>query len=1046
MFNYRMLIRSVWYLALLGLLCLLGWFGLRILALLNYRISFESPWYLALLAILPVLWWFSLRSLALLGRARKLLAIALRSIVLVMIILALAGIQMVRTSDRLTVIYLVDQSLSIPAEQRRAMIRYVNEAIMQHRKHKDDRVGVIIFGRDAAIEIPPFNDYVQLDPLLESLLDREYTNLAGALKLAHATFPEDAAKRIVLVSDGNQNLGDAVEQARGVSGAGIGIDVVPVHYQSRAEVIVEGMAIPGDVRRGEPFDLTVVINNSAPAQISGKLKISRLTDGEPEVLNRRPEDQVVVLPPGKKVFTFREEITAANFYTYKAEFFPDKPGDDAPQNNVATAFTHVRGAGQVLLIEDHEHPGEFNQLIEQLREHDLEVTLQPADRLFTSPGELLPFDTVLLANVPREHFSDAQITMLVRNTQQMGAGLVMLGGPNSFGAGGWTRTELEKAMPVDFQIKSAKVAPKGALVMMMHACEIPSGNHWQKVIAHEAIKALGAQDYCGLLYWGSTGDQWLWGNGLLPVGENRVRMMGRVDRMTPGDMPAFDPAMRMAVTGFRNVPDAAIKHMIIISDGDPTPPSSGVVWSLRKMGVTISTVAVGAHGLAGSNLLANLAQPPGKYYAPRDPRALPKIFQREARRVARPLVYEKETPWYLRMNPGHEMLGQIDSLPPITGFVLTSKKDNPLVEVSLVSPQPTGERNSTILASWTYGLGKAVAFTSDAGTRWTKAWPATQQYGRLFAQVVRWSMRPTGGSGKFTVATEVKDEQVHVVVTALDENDEFRNFLNMSGEALGPELKRIPIGLQQTAPGRYVGTFPAEASGSYYVAINPGAKDEAPIFSGVNVPYSDEFRDRGTNDALLGDLAGLTPKGKGAKPGKVIEAPDDAKKPEEALLAAGNTFRHGELPKATSSQDIWFYLVLIFSCLFFFDVFFRRVQVSLAWVGPLAARIARRPPQPAKVETIERLRSRKAEVAGRIEQLRSDARFEAPPETTATIEVLDEPRVPRPDGPAAPSLATEEKHGERAGERPEEESYTERLLRAKKKVRDEQKKPKQGDS
>ena len=1003
----------------------------------NYRISFESPWYLVLLAVLPVLWWYSLGSLALLGRARKLLAIALRSIVVVMIVLALAGIQMVRTSDRLTVIYLVDQSLSIPVGQRQAMIKYVNEAIMKHRRRVDDRVGVVVFGRDASIEIPPFDDYVQLDPLMESLLDREYTNLAGALKLAHASFPEDAAKRIVLVSDGNQNLGNAVEQARGVSGAGIGIDVVPVYYPPRAEVVVEGLAIPGDVRREEPFDLTVVVNNTAPGEIRGKLVLSRITDEGPEVLNTRAEDQVVVLPPGKKVFTFREEITAANFYTYKAEFIPDpgQPGDDATENNEATAFTHVRGAGQVLLIEDYEHPGEFNQLVEQLREHGLEVAMRSSDQLFTSPGELLPYDTVVLANVPRStgegdsvyHFSDAQIRMLVANTQQMGAGLVMLGGPNSFGAGGWVNTELEKAMPVDFQVKSAKVAPKGALVMMMHACEIAEGNTWEKIVAHEAIKALGAQDYCGLLYWGGGGNEWLWGKGLRPVGTDRARMMARVDRMTPGDMPEFDPAMKMAVRGFRNVPDAAVKHMIIISDGDPTPPSRGAVQALRKMGVTISTVAVGAHGVAGSRLLANLAQPPGKYYAPRNPKALPKIFQREARRVARPLIYEKETPWNIQVNPGHIMLGEIDSVPPITGFVLTSKKDNPLVEVLLVSPRPPGERNSTILAGWTYGLGRAVAFTTDAGARWAKSWPASDQYGTLFTQIVRWSMRPTGGTGKFTVATEVKDEEVRVVVTALDENDEFVNFLNMSGEALGPGLKRISLGLEQTSPGRYVGTFPTQGSGSYYVAVSPGMKNVAPIFSGVNVPYSDEFRDRGTNAALLKELADMSPKG--GQPGRVIEAANDAEKPQEALLAKVDTFRHGELPKASSSQAIWFYLVLVFACLFFFDIFFRRVQVSLAWVAPLAGWMLRRPPQPVKVETIERLRSRKAEVAGRIEQLRSDARFEAPPETTAKIEDLERPQAPKTYKPGAPSLADQEK--------PDEESYTERLLRAKKKVWDD---------
>ncbi len=159
---------------------------------------------------------------------------------------------------------------------------------------------------------------------------------------------------------------------------------------------------------------------------------------------------------------------------------------------------------------------------------------------------------MVLANVPREHFSDEQIEMLVRNTQQMGAGLVMLGGPNSFGAGGWTNTELEKAMPVDFQIKNAKVVPGGALAMIMHASEMAEGNYWQKVIAQEAIKALGAEDYCGVLHWDGA-EQWLWGGHAARSASNRDRMLGLLDRMTPGDMPDFDPGLRMAAAAFRQL-------------------------------------------------------------------------------------------------------------------------------------------------------------------------------------------------------------------------------------------------------------------------------------------------------------------------------------------------------------------------------------------------------------------------------------------------------------------------------------------------------------
>jgi uncharacterized membrane protein len=756
-----------------------------------------------------------------------------------------------------------------------------------------------------------------------------------------------------------------------------------------------------------------------------------LAAGEPDRLS----DEPIILPPGKKVFTISQQIPSPDFYTYEARFVPDNPGDDMPQNNRATAFTHIRGKGRVLLIEDYEHQGEFFQLVEHLGRPplNLEVTIRPSDQLFDTSGDLLPYDTVLLANVPREHFTEEQIRILVRNTQQMGAGLVMLGGPNSFGVGGWTGTELEEAMPVDFQIKSAKVVPRGALVMLMHACEIPKGNYWQKVIAKEAIKALGDRDCCGLLYWGSGGDQWMWGKGLVEVGGNRGRMMAKVERMTPGDMPQFEPAMRMALKGFRTKPvvdEAAVKHMIIISDGDPSPPSRGVITALKNEGVTISTVAVGAHGPAESRLMERIAQAcGGKYYKANNAKALPRIFQREARRVARPLIFDKY-PVRPYVKFPHEMVRGIESpLPPIKGFVLTSRKDNPLVEVALVAPRPPGERNSTILASWTYGLGKAVAFTSDSGTRWTDGWLKHQMYDRLFGQIVRWSMRPTGTAGEnFTVVTEVEDEQVRLVITALDKDDEFLNFLKLSGSAVGPDLKPIPIRIEQTAPGRYVGTFPTTYPGSYFMAVSHGIPGMAPILTGINVPYSDEYRDQQTNLPLLTELAGMIPTG--GKPGRMIEAKGDSKLTEPLL--AINTFRHGELPKATSTHDIWFHPVFLAACLFFFDVFFRRVHVSRAWMPPRLGSVRDaslgRQPQPAKIETMERLRSRKAEVTDRIEQLRTGVRFEPPPQTPTDAEV-QELIGPKP---AAPSLTGEEKT--------EEESYTERLLRAKEKVWEEQKK------
>ena len=997
----------------------------------DYRITFESPWYLLLLLVIPVLWWFSYQGLAPLGRLRRFLALTLRTVILLAFIVALADVQMVRISNRLTVIYLLDQSMSIPVEHRKAMIEYVNEEIRTHRQD-EDRAGVIVFGRDAAIEIPPFDDDVQLTQLIESLLDQDFTNLSAAIRLAQASFPEDAAKRVVVVSDGNENMGDALRQAQNLVEDGVGIDVVPIRYDRRGEVILDRVAVPGNIRKGHPFDLKVVLTNLTEATpdddgvVRGKLVIRRRAGDQSDPVS----EETIELEPGKQVFSIRQQVDAIGFYRYEAQFLPDRPEDDAMrQNNMATTFSHIRGKGQVLLVEDSDSPGQYDDMVKALKRQNIEVDVRSQEHLFTGLDQLQQFDTVVLANVPREHFTDAQIEMLVRNTQQLGAGLVMMGAPTGFGAGGWTNTAVEKAMPVDFQIKAAKVIPRGALVMMMHASEMAQGNFWQKKIAEEAMKALGPRDYCGVIHYDNqAATKWLWKPGMATVGPNRNIMLGRISKMMPGDMPQFNPAMTLAHQGLSNLKDAAVKHMIVISDGDPSPPSRASVKDMKALNVTVSTVAVGTHGPAGSGTLRDLAKDTGgKYYAVRSPKALPKIFQREARRVAQPLIYENSGGVRPTITFPHEMINGIDGpLPPITGYVMTTKKENPLVEVSLVSPLPGAERNRTILASWTYGLGRAVAFTTDAGARYTASWKKWENYDKFFTQMIVWSMRPLGDEGKFTISTEEKDGQIEVVVNALDKNDEFRNFLSMSGTVVGPNLEPVELKMDQTAPGRYQGAFAGRDAGSYFVLISPGA-EMAPLLTGVNVPYSDEFRSREANEALLGQLPGLEPKG--GKPGKMLPPIDELGEVEPLL--EHDTFRH-DLAKAFSSQDIWFLVVLLAACLLFLDVFVRRVQVSFAWVPTLAGRAGAllfgRQQEVTQVETIDRLRSRKAEVAGKVDQLRATSRFEASEEAGSDTPIdLATPSVEAPDAKTqTPSLTDQDAA--------DEDTYTSRLLKAKKKA------------
>lgn len=1011
----------------------------------NHSVAFDSPGYLLLLLLLPVMWWLSYAGLSGLGRWRRLLALTLRSVVFSAIVIALADVQYQRRSGKLSVIYLLDQSLSIPIEQRQTMVKYVNASIQQNQDAtEDDRYAVIVFGRDAAVEMPLVELGIELNPNVETILDQEYSDLSMAIQRAKAMFPFDSAKRIVLVTDGNQNVGNAQREAKAATAAGVSIDVVPVMLEPRSEVAVEKIDVPSSARRGQPFEMRVVLGNDAPEgserSVPGKLTIVRKTAERAEAI----VTQDVVVPPGKRVFTISEEIDQPDFYTYEARFSPDDiESDGMAQNNVASAFSHVRGKGHVLMIENWDKQGDFDHLVERLRNEDIAVTVAPSDRLFNSLAELQRYDCVILANVSRStgtdaenvsSFSDDQISMLVRNTREMGCGLIMLGGPDTFGAGAWTNTELEKAMPVDFEIKNTKVTPVGALVLMMHAGEMARSNYWQKRIAFESIKILGSRDYCGLVQWNGT-DQWLWGQskgGLIRVGPNRKMMLARTDRMTIGDMPAFDGAMKMAAAAFAGVKDAAIKHMIVISDGDPSPTKQSTLNNLKKLGVKISTVAVGSHGFLGTPEMQRIATATGgKYYKVKSAKALPKIYQREARRIARPLVYERDTPFRPNITSQHEMLQGIEGgVPPITGFVLTSVKENPLVEVILQSPQPTTQKNSTVLASWTYGAGKAVALTTDAGNRWANRWSDWDGYDKLFSQMVRWAMRPTGDLGNFSVATNVRDGKTQVVITAVDADEEFLNDQSMSGSVVAPDMASLPLRIEQTAPGRYVGEFPSDTAGSYLIVVNPGP-GRAPIRTGVNVGYSAEYRDNETNMALLKSLAAMP--AKGGPEGKLVETGLDLSQPEE--ITEANPFRR-DLEPAISNQSIWPWIVLLGSCLFFADVFVRRVQFNFEWLWPLLARardwaLRREPAQP-EPQTMSRLQSRKREIKEQIEERRAATRFEEPVETTETGEATD--AIAQASAAASPQRSPQQKDNQSPDE-PQGPSYTERLLKAKREAR-----------
>jgi uncharacterized membrane protein len=1036
-------------------------YGVRIL----WNSEFAQPWWLLLLLLIPVIVRMSYRSLAGLGPVRRWVAIGLRCSIIVLLTLALAELRLRKPNDTTTVIFLVDRSQSVPQDidpddktltDRRwqRIKRFISDSVFKRGAgHERDQAGVIAFGRRPRIVLPASDvPKVNLDDDALSGVDTTYTDVAAAIKLALASFPEGTAKRIVLISDGNENLGNALEQARIAKQNGVQIDVVPLAsgYRNENEVLVERVEAPPMTEQGARLPIRVLVRSYNPRPVTGTLKLEQMAEGgaasavriepAPGVKERGPP-AVVTLRPGLNAFSFKQSLEAVQrSYTYQAVFQPlesvTESGEvvrglagDRVQNNSASTHVVALGRRRVLCVEARDKAGEHDHLIQRLQaagESKFQITSITSDQLpigKTDLGVFLSnFDCVVLANVPAEELSDEQQEMIRANTNDQGCGLVMIGGRESFGAGGYQNTPIEKALPVDCDIKSIKVAGKGGLVLIMHASEADNGNALQKQIAKLAISKLGPADMCGVIYYDFNHR---WHVPFRDVGPNRQNMMRQVDRMQPGDMMDFDPALLMATKELtKPAHQLATKHIIVISDGDPQLNNPGYLQTMKQAGVTCTTVGVATHGAPENSKMTQMATATGgKAYLNPPPRAIPAIYIKETRLVSQSFIYENRFTPKLQVasGPTDKLSG---TLPPLYGFVRTSLKQNSLVEMGIEGP-PTLDQRFPILASWQYGLGKAVAFTSDARTSggrlgWDRDWASSDVYLKFWEQVIGWALRGVE-TGKLSIASEYRDGKVRVIVSGRDDKNRPLTDLRLHGMVTAANQqaggKPIALTFEQKSSGEYEAEFRAEEEGTYFInalakrtvkQVKDGKEIEVEesdsIRSGVTLPYSPEFADLESNTKLLHDAASLTD-------GMVYDETDKAL---AEVVRRNDVFRKSPIA-AQSPQPMWYWLVLLAGVVLFFDVAVRRIAVEPAEASAAAVRTweylrGRAEAHAGSPHFLERLQTRKVQVDESIG--RATRRFDvgdvpvavAPPVATAD-EMTSARRAPppsvRPQAPGA---------------------------------------------
>ena len=938
-------------------------------ALIPIRLEYPSGWMgwvffgtFALVVALTV--WMGMRSLTGLGPVRKWVALGMRLLVLLLIFLILGNIRWQREHKDLSVMVLRDISDSTslvrnyPASARTlqaALEDYLSKASAAPYKPASDRIGVVAFSTNALIEAMP-NTTLALDaaPIRQG---GGGTDVASGIQLALASMGNDTMRRLVLVWDGNATTGKLDEAIASAVAQHVPIDVIPLRYQVTNEVLVERYVSPTWKRENEPFTQDVILRSTNSKTVRGKLTVTRgaeamdLDPAHPGVKTR-----IVELKPGLNVEHVRvPPLKEAGVHPFKAIFEPEGGADTLLSNNTADAFTFVKGQGKVLYIDNYaEGAGDILRQALVREKIELDANLTRVEQFPSDLMTLQNYDAVILGNVPlgAGGLSIEQDKLLASAVQNMGVGLVMIGGDQAFGAGGWQGSEVEKVLPLNMDIQAQRQIPKGALVMIVHACEMPDGNKWGEQCAIKAVEALSAYDEVGVISYawkgggGGAGGS-IWDFPLQTKGDGS-KAVAAIKQMQVGDMGSFEDSMNVALNGDGKSPGLAAstakqKHVIIISDGDPAGPSQGLMDQYKKNKVTVSTVAVYPHSARAMDYIAK--ELGGKAYGPINdhPDQLPQIFIKEATIVRRNLISEDPNgiPVTLDDKSLSDVVKGISSFPAVRGLVLTSRKNNPSIEVPLAA----GKNHDPLLAHWPIGLGKTLAFTSDPTGKWSPQWAGSEMYDKFWAQAVRSVSRPPMSTDA-DVQTTLDGTKLKVTVEALNKEGGHKNFLRIEGAYLDPEFNQHEIRLVQTAPGIYQGEVDlaaagaagasGKAEGNYVVQLNYTDPDggRGVLRSGVAFNGSLELRDLTSNEARVEEVARRTG-------GRVIEAFNDRGVDVEGsqLFAREWIDANGtpvKLFRSASPLPVWDKLIPWLLALVLLDVAIRRI----AWDWESTKRMA----------------------------------------------------------------------------------------------------------
>jgi Mg-chelatase subunit ChlD/CheY-like chemotaxis protein len=761
--------------------------------------------------------------------------IVIRGAALAVMALAVVNPRIFRATTALDVILDVDLSRSVGQEGREKAQAIIEAAA--RFKNPNVRTGLLGFGREPEWESLPREQMPVLD--FAARLDRDETDVQAALQAALAQLGDGRQGKILLVSDGNENRGETSRVMPLLRAQDVQVWTMPVSLsRGRNEVYLSELTVPRLVDSAEGFEVRGVIESlrDAPA------RVRLLRDG---MLHAQRE---LRLKAGSNPLAFRDSLSERGNHSY--ELLVESPEDTLAENNLLQGVVAVKGPPRVLVLSAEKDSQRVISRVLQVQGYAVVESSPQTHPL--SLSELSAYDLLVLDNVPAFQLTHAKMENIEKYVRDLGGGVLVIGGSQSYGAGGYFRTPLERILPVDMRPPARLEMPHVALLFVIDKSgSMGAGSEGNtkldlaKAAAIAAADIMNPTDQVGILAFDAS---WDWALPFRQVGKGEWISEKLSALQSDGGTDLY----KAMVEAHRVIAgkQAAIKHVIVLSDGlTDKADFQTLVQKMARDGITVSTVSVGND--ADVQLMAEIAKNgKGRGYVALDPQTIPQIFTTETLLIARDLLIEKTvTPTIVAPTGPLKGIAQ-NSLPALRGYVLTYPK--PRAELLMRADK------DPLLVSWRYGLGEVMAFTSDLSGRWGKDWVSWPGFSQWASQLARDTMRKILET-RMRTDFHADEENIKVVTDLSSRDGRFLNHLKVKANITAPNQASQEQIFQQTAPGRYEGKFTPEARGIHFVSLyaegNAGEPPVALATVPYIAPYPKEYRELKPNLSLLGRLA-----------------------------------------------------------------------------------------------------------------------------------------------------------------------------------------------